>query len=137
VRPAENATTSLDAMSIRQSLLIGLVQVASLIPGTSRSASSIVGGLLGGLDRPTATAFSFYLALPTLGGATIYALLKNLGTLLDDGSLPLLLVGIVVAFVAALIAVRWLLGYVAGHDFRWFALYRVVLGIVVLVLMGW
>jgi undecaprenyl-diphosphatase len=135
-RSAEHATSSIDAMSVRQALLVGLVQVAALIPGTSRSASSIVGGLLGGLDRPTATAFSFYLALPTLGGATLYALVKDFGMLLATGSLPVLLVGIIVAFVTALIAVRWLLAYVAGHDFRWFALYRVVLGVVVLILMG-
>ena len=127
------STASLDTMTMRQAVLIGLLQVLALIPGTSRSASSIVGGLLGGLDRPTATAFSFYLALPTLGGATLYVLLKNLGTLLDSGDLPILVVGIVVAFVTALVAMRWLLGYVAGHDFRWFALYRVVLGIVILV----
>jgi undecaprenyl-diphosphatase len=123
-------------MSMRQALLVGVVQVVALIPGASRSASSIIGGLLGGLDRPTATAFSFYLALPTLGGATLYALLKNLGELLDSGSLPILLVGIVVAFVVSLIAMRWLLGYVAGHDFRWFALYRVILGVVILVLVA-
>jgi undecaprenyl-diphosphatase len=135
-RSGDHATASLDAMSIRQALLVGVVQVVALIPGASRSASSIIGGLLGGLDRPTATAFSFYLALPTLGGATLYALLKNLGELLDSGSLPILLVGIVVAFVVSLIAMRWLLGYVAGHDFRWFALYRVILGIVILVLVA-
>jgi undecaprenyl-diphosphatase len=128
------ATASLDAVSLRQALLIGVVQVLALIPGTSRSASSIVGGLLGGLDRPTATAFSFYLALPTLGGATLYELVRNLGTLLEDGDLFLLIVGIVVAFVTALLAIGWLLRYVSGHDFRWFALYRVVLGVIVLVL---
>jgi undecaprenyl-diphosphatase len=133
-RSEAQSTASLDAMTTRQAVLIGLLQVLALIPGTSRSASSIVGGLLGGLDRPTATAFSFYLALPTLGGATLYVLLKNLGALLDSGDLPILAVGIVVAFVTALIAMRWLLGYVAGHDFRWFALYRVVLGIVILLI---
>lgn len=128
----EWVTASLDAVTLRQALLIGLVQVMALIPGTSRSASSIVGGLLSGLDRPTATAFSFYLALPTLGGATLYELVRNLGSLLDDGGLFLLIVGIVVAFVTALLAIGWLLRYVSGHDFRWFALYRIVLGLIVL-----
>jgi undecaprenyl-diphosphatase len=131
-RTGPQATTGLDAMSARQALLIGLVQVLALIPGASRSASSIVGGLLGGLDRRTATAFSFYLALPTLGVATLYALLKDLGTLLDEGGLVILLVGIAVALVTSLVAMRWLLRYVAGHDFRWFALYRVVLGVLIL-----
>ena len=120
-------------MSLRQALVIGSIQLVALIPGTSRSASSIVGGLLVGLDRPTATAFSFYLAIPTLGGATLYALLKNLGPLLEDGSLPLLAVGVAVAFATALIAIRWLLRYVSHHDFRYFALYRVLVGVAILV----
>jgi undecaprenyl-diphosphatase len=131
---AEHATASLDGVTMRQALLVGVVQILALIPGTSRSASSIVGGLLGGLDRPTATAFSFYLALPTLGGATLYELIRNLGSLLEGGGLFLLVVGIVVAFVTALLAIGWLLRYVSGHDFRWVALYRVVLGVIVLVL---
>ena len=77
--------TSLDRVSMRQALTIGVIQLAALVPGTSRSASSIVGGLLVGLDRPTATAFSFYLAIPTLGGATLYSLVKNLDTLQARG----------------------------------------------------
>ena len=134
-RDAARATTALDAMTLRQALLIGTVQVLALIPGTSRSASSIVGGLLVGLDRPTATAFSFYLAIPTLGGATLYALVKNAGALLADGSLALLALGVATAFGTSLVAMRWLLRYVANHDFRYFALYRVVVGVVLVVVL--
>jgi undecaprenyl-diphosphatase len=123
-------------MTIPQALVIGIAQLAALIPGASRSASSIVGGLLVGLDRPTATAFSFYLAIPTLGGATVYALIKNREALTAGGEAFALLVGIVVAFVTALIAVAWLLRYVAHHDFRWFALYRVVMGVIVLIVFA-
>lgn len=135
-REAERATVSLDRMTIPQALVIGIAQLVALIPGASRSASSIVGGLLVGLDRPTATAFSFYLAIPTLGGATVYALIKNRDALTASGELFVLLVGIVVAFVTALIAVAWLLRYVAHHDFRWFALYRVVMGVIVLIVFA-
>jgi len=134
-RSGPPATRGIDAMSLRQALVIGSIQLVALIPGTSRSASSIVGGLLVGLDRPTATAFSFYLAIPTLGGATLYALLKNLGPLLEDGSLALLAVGVATAFATALIAIRWLLRYVSHHDFRYFALYRVVVGVAILVII--
>ena len=134
-RDTARATTSLDGMTIRQALFIGTVQVLALIPGTSRSASSIVGGLLVGLDRPTATSFSFYLAIPTLGGATLYSLVKNAGALLADGSLALLALGIATAFGTALVAMRWLLRYVAHHDFRYFALYRVIVGVVLVVVL--
>lgn len=135
-REAERATTSLDRMTMLQALAVGIAQVVALIPGASRSASSIVGGLLVGLDRPTATAFSFYLAIPTLGGATLYSLLKHRDELTANGEAFALFVGIVAAFVTALIAVRWLLRYVAHHDFRWFALYRVVMGVIVLVIFA-
>ena len=128
--------TSLDRVSVRQAVVIGVVQLAALVPGTSRSASSIVGGLLVGLDRPTATAFSFYLAIPTLGGATLYALVKNLDTLQARGDLrghwPS---ASLTAFVTAAVAIRWLLGYVAHHDFRIFAAYRIVAGVLILILV--
>ena len=127
--------TSLDRVSVRQALIIGGVQLAALVPGTSRSASSIVGGLLVGLDRPTATAFSFYLAIPTLGGATLYSLVKNLGTLTARGELLALAIGTLAAFVTAAAAIRWMLGYVAHHDFRIFAAYRIVAGLLILLIV--
>ena len=102
--------TSLDRVSVRQALTIGVIQLAALIPGTSRSASSIVGGLLVRLDRPTATSFSFYLAIPTLGGATVYALVKNLDTIQARGDLLPLGIGMLAAFLTAVVAIRWMLG---------------------------
>ena len=127
--------TSLDGVSMRQALTIGVIQLAALVPGTSRSASSIVGGLLVGLDRPTATAFSFYLAIPTLGGATLYSLVKNLDTLQARGDLVALAIGTLAAFITAMAAIRWMLGYVAHHDFRVFAAYRIVAGLLILLVM--
>lgn len=124
-------TGDLMAVSPRQAVIVGLAQVFSLIPGTSRSAASIVGGLLGGMDRPTATAFSFYLAIPTLGMATLFDLLTSLDQISAQNAL-LLAVGMATAFVSALVAVGWLLRYVASHDFRAFGVYRIAAGLVVL-----
>jgi undecaprenyl-diphosphatase len=122
----------LDAVTPRQALLVGLAQITALVPGVSRSGSSIVGGLLAGLDRETATAFSFYLALPTLGGATLYDLLRNLGEIAARGEGLRFAVGTVVAFFTALAAVGWLLRFVARNDFRGFAVYRVLAGLAIL-----
>lgn len=127
-------TTSLESLTVRQALVIGLAQVLALVPGVSRSGSSIVGGLLAGLDRKTATAFSFYLALPTLGGATLYSFFKNMDAIMSQGNFLALAVGTVTAFITALLCIRWLLGFVAHHDFRGFAIYRIAAG---LALLAW
>lgn len=126
-------TSELYEVDPRQALGIGLAQTVALIPGTSRSGASIVGGLLSGLDRRTATAFSFYLAIPTLGGATVFDLITNLDKVSAQDALNLA-VGMAVSFVVALFAIGWLLRYVSSHDFRAFGVYRIVAGIVVL---GW
>ena len=126
-------TTGLTQVSPRQALIVGCAQCLALVPGVSRSASSIIGGLLIGLDRPTATAFSFYLSIPTLGLATLYALIKGREAL-DSTQLGPLLVGMGVSFVTALLAIGWLLKYVARHDFRGFAVYRMLAGLAIL---GW
>ncbi|MFN8446864.1 MAG: undecaprenyl-diphosphate phosphatase [Caldilineaceae bacterium] len=128
-------TQQLEQITLRQALTIGLVQVVALIPGVSRSGATIVGGLLSGLDRSTATAFSFYLAMPTLGAATLYALLKALSSLSGDMVVSLL-IGLVVTFVVSLLVIRWLLRYVATNNFRGFAIYRVIAGVVLLILYG-
>lgn len=130
-RDHAGGTASLMDISPRQALVVGIAQVLSLVPGTSRSAASIVGGLLGGLDRSTATAFSFYLAIPTLGLATLFDLVTSLDQINRQDAL-LLAVGLAVAFVSALAAVGWLLRYVATHDFRPFGIYRIVAGMAVL-----
>lgn len=120
----------------RQALGVGIAQIAALIPGTSRSAASIIGGLLTGLDRRTATEFSFYLAIPTLGSATVFDLLTNLDQISAGDALNLA-VGTATSFIVALLTIRWLLGYISRHDFRIFGVYRIVMGLVVLAWWLW
>lgn len=128
-------TSDVEQTSFRQALGIGFAQVLSLVPGTSRSATSIIGGMLGGLDRAAATRFSFYLAIPTLGAATVVDLLGSLDQL-TAGDLPRLAVGTLVAFVTALLSIGWLLRYVARHTWTAFGVYRIVVGLVVLILVA-
>jgi len=111
--------------------VIGLAQATALVPGVSRSGASMVGGLLTGLDRPTATAFSFYLAIPTLGAATVVDLLGSLRQL-NGENVPLLLIGTVVSAVVAGASIRWLLGYVSRHTFVPFGIYRIAVGLLLL-----
>lgn len=119
----------------KQALGIGLAQCLALIPGVSRSASTILGGMVAGLSRAEATAFSFYLALPTLGAATLYDLLKNVKHLSAADVAPFA-VGLVTAFGSALLVIRAFLRFVRGHDFTWLAVYRILIGVLVLVLLG-
>jgi undecaprenyl-diphosphatase len=128
-----------DDLNWRDALKIGLAQCAALIPGTSRSGATIIGGMLFGLPRKVATEFSFFLAIPVIAGATLYELIK-LRDVLGDTSWstfgPVLGVGFVVSFVSAFVCIRWLIRYVATHDFRIFAWYRIIFGILVL-LTAW
>jgi undecaprenyl-diphosphatase len=128
-------TVSVLAISPRQAILVGLAQMLALIPGVSRSGASIVGGMLVGLDRPTATAFSFYLAIPTLGGATVVDLLKNLSAL-QGGDVGRLAVGTVVSGIVAWVSIGWLLRFVSRRSFVPFGIYRLVAGAAVLVLVA-
>jgi len=123
--------TSVDEMTWADALKVGLAQCFSLIPGTSRSGATIMGGMMFGLSRQVATEFSFFLAVPIMFAATGYQLVKY-RDLLSATDLGPFAVGFVVSFVFALIAVKALIRYVAHHDFNAFAWYRVVLGIVVL-----
>jgi undecaprenyl-diphosphatase len=129
---------SLDEIGPLDALKIGCAQCFALVPGTSRSGATIIGGLLFGLSRTAATQFSFFLAMPTVIGASVYALYKARHEL-QAADLPLFGLGLVAAFVAALVCVRWLLRYVSHHDFRAFAWYRIVFGGVVLLTawLGW
>lgn len=120
------------AIPLRQALLIGVAQTLALIPGVSRSAASIVGGMSVGLSRLAATRFSFYLALPTLGGATVADLVLSLDELNGD-DLLLLLVGMVTAGIVAWLSIRWLLRFVAGHTFIGFGYYRIAAGVAILI----
>ncbi len=126
---------SVDDMTPMDALKIGLAQAFALIPGTSRSGATIIGGLLFGLSRRAATEFSFFLAIPTLLGATVYSLWKD-RALLSMADLPVFGVGTVAAFVSAFVCVRWLLRYISTHDFSVFAWYRIAFGILVL-LTSW
>jgi undecaprenyl-diphosphatase len=130
-------TTHLRKVTLRQALAIGLAQTVALVPGVSRSGAAIVGGLLAGLDRRTATAFSFYLAIPTLGAATGIELVQTAGSV-DATRLGYLLLGTAVSFVVSWLCIGWLLRYVGSHSFAPFAIYRIVLGLVLvgLVLAG-
>ena len=120
-----------DDMSWRDALKVGFAQAFALIPGTSRSGATIIGGMLFGLSRKAATEFSFFLAVPTLVTAGAYDFWKN-RALFDAGDVGLFAVGSVTAFIAALLCVRWLLRYVATHDFTPFAWYRIAFGLIVL-----
>ncbi len=122
---------SVDAMRPRDALGVGLCQCLALVPGTSRSGATIIGGMLLGLSRKAATEFSFFLSMPTLIGAGVYSLWKE-RALLSMGDLPLFAVGTVFSFLAAWLCVRWLLRYISTHDFTPFAWYRIAFGIVVL-----
>jgi len=122
---------SVDQMAPVDALKVGLVQCLAMIPGTSRSGATIIGGMLLGLSRKAATDFSFFLAIPTLIGAGAYSLYKE-RALLSAADLPLFTVGLVAAFISAYACVRWLLRYIASHSFVPFAWYRIAFGVVVL-----
>ncbi|NCZ80239.1 MAG: undecaprenyl-diphosphate phosphatase [Burkholderiaceae bacterium] len=127
---------SIDQLTALDALKVGLAQCAALIPGTSRSGATIIGGMLFGLPRAVATEFSFFLAIPVIGGATAYELLKIANSSQAFGFAefaPTLLVGFVAAFISAFICVRWLIHYVAHHNFIPFAWYRIIFGVLVLV----
>jgi undecaprenyl-diphosphatase len=126
-------TTEVGSISIRQALGIGCAQMLALIPGTSRSAATILGGYAFGLSRPVATEFSFLLAIPTLVAAAGYDAFKNRESF-TTADVSMLAVGTAVSFVAALFVIRGFLRYVQGHSFRVFAWYRIAFGVVILVL---
>ena len=118
---------TMDDMSWKDALRVGFLQCLAMIPGTSRSGATIIGGLCIGLSRKAATEFSFFLAIPTIFGATVYDLWKS-RDVLTATALPMISVGFVVSFFSALVVVRWLLHYVSKHDFSAFGWYRIFFG---------
>jgi undecaprenyl-diphosphatase len=129
-------------LSIKDAIKVGLAQCAALIPGTSRSGATIIGGMLFGLPRQVATEFSFFLAIPVITGATVYELFKlrhDMAMIVWPEFGPVLAVGFIAAFISAFVCVRWLIHYVSHHNFRPFAWYRIVFGLLVLITwwMGW
>lgn len=122
---------SVDELGLIDAFKLGLAQALALIPGTSRSGATIIGGLFFGLSRKAATEFSFFLAIPTLSAATVYQLYKE-RHLLSVDDIGMWVVGFVAAFVSAFLCVRWLLRYISSHDFTIFAWYRIAFGLIVL-----
>lgn len=139
----KNANTSVrvndvDDMTAMDAVKVGLVQCLAMIPGTSRSGATIIGGMLLGLSRKAATDFSFFLAMPTLIGAGVYSLYKE-RAVLSMADIPMFAVGLLFSFVSAWLCVRWLLRYISTHDFVPFAYYRIAFGVIVLItaFTGW
>ena len=129
--PSTIRIDSVDAIRWPDALKIGIAQAFALIPGTSRSGATIIGGMLFGLSRPAATEFSFFLAIPTLLAACAYEFVRN-RTLLSSADLTAFGIGFVAAFVSAFLCVRWLIRYVSRHDFVPFAWYRIAFGLLIL-----
>ena len=129
---------STQTMTWLDALKVGIAQCFALIPGTSRSGATIIGGMLFGLSRKAATEFSFFLAVPTLIAAGLYDLWKH-RDMLSAADAPVFAVGSVVSFISAFVVIRWLIRYVATHDFKPFAWYRIAFGVVVLLTayFGW
>ena len=133
--PSSVRIRAVEDMRGRDALMVGLVQCLAMVPGTSRSGATIIGGMLMGLSRQAATEFTFFLAIPTLIGAGAYSLFKE-RALLSWADLPLFLVGLVFSFLSAWVCVRWLLRFVSTHSFNAFAYYRIGFGLLVLA-TGW
>jgi undecaprenyl-diphosphatase len=125
---------SSNVINFYQALIIGLCQTLAMIPGISRSGSTIMGALALGIDRKTATEFSFFLAIPTIGGACLYDIYKNLYLLTFD-DIEIIILGIFSSFIASLIIIKWLLKYISNHDFKIFGYYRIFVGFLILLFL--
>lgn len=131
----EPRVLTMDDLTWKDAVKVGFMQCLAMIPGTSRSGATIIGGMVLGLSRRAATEFSFFLSIPTIFGATVYDLWKSRESLTLD-NLDAIAVGGAVSFFSALLVVHWLLRYVSGHDFKGFGWYRIVFGVVILALVG-
>lgn len=126
-----------DKITFKQAVQVGLYQVLALVPGVSRSGATIMGGLLSGLDRVTAAAFSFYLSIPILLLAGLYQLVNGRNDFdTFSGGATALLVGTVASFITALFVIKWLLRYIYNHDFKLFAYYRIILGVIIIITLA-
>lgn len=137
-RPLQTYTAEVEDLTFKQAVLIGFIQCLALIPGTSRSGATIIGGLLMGVSRKAAAEFSFFLGIPVLMGAGLLDMYKSRHELHSNDAV-VLGVGMVVAFISALLVIRALIRYVSRHDFSVFAYYRIVFGVIILVTAwtGW
>lgn len=137
--PPQIKAQEVDDLSIKQAIYIGLIQVLSLIPGTSRSGATIIGAMFLGVSRKAATEFSFFLGLPVLIGAGSLAFLKDKEVFISSEDWAVLAMGVAVSFISALVFIRALVAYVAKRDFMIFAWYRIVSGLIILIISytGW
>jgi undecaprenyl-diphosphatase len=134
--PKNEVKPDIDAIKTRQAWLVGLGQCIAIVPGVSRSGATIVSALATGMDRATATAFSFYLSIPILVAASVYKLVAHSGSLKDiDGGVGAIIIGMIAAFITALAAISWLLRYVSHHNFKPFAYYRILAGVAIFALI--
>lgn len=133
-RDFKPSTTEATRITFKQAIIVGFVQCIAMIPGTSRSGATIIGGMLSGLSRKAATEFSFFLAMPTMLGAATYDLMRNASILTSDNMLNIGL-GFVAAFISALFVVRALVRFVEKHTLRVFAWYRIALGAIIMLVM--
>ena len=133
-RPREPKVKTLNQLSYKNALQIGCFQVLSLIPGTSRSGSTILGGMICGTSREVAAEFSFFLAIPVMYGASLLRGAKFFlsGTPITGPEIGILITGVIVAFIVSIFAIKFLMGYIRKHDFKVFGYYRIVLGIIVI-----
>lgn len=122
---------NLQELSFKTALIIGVFQVLSVIPGTSRSGSTIIGGILAGTSRTVAAEFTFFLAIPVMFGASLLKLIK-FGLAFTGTEIMILIVGCLVSFIVSILAIKFLVGYIKKHDFKVFGWYRIVLGVLVL-----
>ena len=130
-QPGPDVTAStLEAISWKQALIVGFAQCLAMIPGTSRSGSTIIGGMLAGIERKTATEFSFFLAMPTMLAAAGYDMYKN-ASVISNADMIAIAVGFLSAFISALLIVRAVLAFISNHTYRVFGWYRIVLGLIV------
>ena len=133
-RGAAAKVTRLEQISYREAFLVGVWQMLAIIPGTSRSGATIVGGLLLGLSRAAVAEFTFYLAIPVMAGASLLKVVKFVldGQTMTSTEIAIMVTGCLSAFVVSMLAIRFLMSYVKSHDFKSFGIYRIVLGVVVL-----
>ena len=133
-RNKEFKITDVKAMTFKTALIIGLFQVLALIPGTSRSGATIVGAMLIGTSRTAAAEFTFFLAIPVMAGASLVKILKFVsdGTGFTQNELYMLIIGMLVAYLVSMLVIKFLMSYIRKHDFKPFGVYRIILGIAVL-----
>jgi len=131
----KKTTNSLGEITYKTALLVGFFQCLAMIPGTSRSGATIIGGLLLGMNKSVIAEFSFFLAIPTMFGATLLKLIKN-GVAFESGEWTLMIFGTIMAFLVSLASIKWLMAYIKKKDFKVFGIYRIIVGIIVILALN-